>query len=117
MYFNIKCMGKLPGLTNEFEGSLVFETGEFERPKFDCIVSTHEILVLTAHAQSHSFIMHVQLASDASCLVFGLSIYPLTEVILVQNDNKIIPAHPSIIPGYNTLWLWQEKDRICVEYT
>ena len=37
MYFNIKCMGKLPGLTNEFEGSLVFETGEFERPKFDCI--------------------------------------------------------------------------------
>ena len=36
MYFNIKCMGKLPGPTNEFEGSLVFETGEFERPKFDC---------------------------------------------------------------------------------
>ena len=38
MYFNIKCMGKLPGLTNEFEGSLVFETGEFERPKFDCTI-------------------------------------------------------------------------------
>ena len=35
--FNIKCIGKSPGLTNEFERSLVFETGEFERPKFDCI--------------------------------------------------------------------------------
>ena len=37
MNFNIKCIGKLPGPTNEFEQSLVFETGEFERPKFDCI--------------------------------------------------------------------------------
>ena len=37
MYFNIKCKGKLLGPTNEFERSLVFETGEFERPKFDCI--------------------------------------------------------------------------------
>ena len=36
MYFNIKCIGKLPVPTNEFERSLVFETGEFERPKFDC---------------------------------------------------------------------------------
>ena len=36
MYLNIKCIGKLPGPTNEFEQSLVFETGEFERPKFDC---------------------------------------------------------------------------------
>ena len=36
MYFNIKRMGKLPGPTKEFERSLVFETGEFERPKFDC---------------------------------------------------------------------------------
>ena len=38
VYFNIKCIGKLPGPTNEFEQTLVFETGEFERPKFDCIV-------------------------------------------------------------------------------
>ena len=37
MYFNIKCIGKLPGPTDEFERSLVFETGEFERQKFDCI--------------------------------------------------------------------------------
>ena len=37
VYFNIKCIGKLLGPTNEFERSLVFETGEFERPKFDCI--------------------------------------------------------------------------------
>ena len=36
MYFNTKCIGKLPGLTNEFERSLVFETSEFEPPKFDC---------------------------------------------------------------------------------
>ena len=38
MYFNIKCIGKLPGPTNKFERSLVFETGEFERPKLDCIM-------------------------------------------------------------------------------
>ena len=38
VYFNIKCIGKLPGPTNEFERSLVFDTGEFERPKFDCTV-------------------------------------------------------------------------------
>ena len=25
------------GLTNEFQRSMVFETGEFERPKSDCI--------------------------------------------------------------------------------
>ena len=37
VYFNIKWIGELPGPTNEFERSLVFERGEFERPKFDCI--------------------------------------------------------------------------------
>ena len=41
-------MGKLPGLTNEFEGSLVFETGEFERPKFDCIAG-----ILLAKCMDH----------------------------------------------------------------
>ena len=45
MYFNIKCIGKLPGPTNEFERSLVFETGEFERPKFDCMVKQVNIHV------------------------------------------------------------------------
>ena len=38
MYFDIKCIGKLLGPMNEFERSLVFETGEFERPKIDCIL-------------------------------------------------------------------------------
>ena len=42
MYFNINCIGKLPGPTNEFERSLVFETGEFERPKFDCMIMQPE---------------------------------------------------------------------------
>ena len=41
MYFNIKCTGKFLGLTNEFERYLVFETGEFERPKFDCSLSKY----------------------------------------------------------------------------
>ena len=36
VYFNIKYIGKLAGPTNKFEQSLVFETGEIERPKFDC---------------------------------------------------------------------------------
>ena len=43
MYFNIKCIGKLPGPKNEFQRSLVFETGEFERPKFDCIEESRAI--------------------------------------------------------------------------
>ena len=40
VYFNIKCIEKWLGLTNEFERSLVFETGEFERPMFDCTWSS-----------------------------------------------------------------------------
>ena len=47
MYFNIKCIGELLGPTNEFERSLVFETGEFERPKFDCI--RIEIQIFSMH--------------------------------------------------------------------
>ena len=49
MYFNINCIGKLPGPTNEFERSLVFETGEFERPKFDCstrIIGFHQLWLI-----------------------------------------------------------------------
>ena len=36
MYFYIKYIGKLQGLVNEFHRSMVFETVEFERPKFNC---------------------------------------------------------------------------------
>ena len=35
--FNIKYIGNMQGLTNEFYRSIVFETGEFERPIFDCM--------------------------------------------------------------------------------
>ena len=52
MYFNIKCIGKLPGPTNEFERSLVFETGEFERPKFDCIRQFESQILLKKHISS-----------------------------------------------------------------
>ena len=51
MYFNIKRIGKLLGPTNEFERSLVFETGEFERPKFDCIGSLKQNVVITASSE------------------------------------------------------------------
>ena len=51
VYFNIKCIGKLPGPTNEFERSLVFETGEFERPKFDCIKAQLTINRLSSATQ------------------------------------------------------------------
>ena len=34
--FFIKYIGNLPGLTNEFWQSMVFETGRVERPKFNC---------------------------------------------------------------------------------
>ena len=33
MYFYIEYIGNLPGLTNEFWQSMLFETGEFQRPK------------------------------------------------------------------------------------
>ena len=42
MYFYTEYIGKLPGLTNEFQRSMVFETDEFERPKFHCI-SLYEV--------------------------------------------------------------------------
>ena len=45
MNFNIKCIGKLPGPTNEFERSLVFETGEFERSKFDCSIFKDNLVI------------------------------------------------------------------------
>ena len=49
MYFNIKCIGKFLGLTNEFERSLVFETGKFERPKFDCTIKVLALVKKIAH--------------------------------------------------------------------
>ena len=59
MYFNIKCIGKLQGPTNEFERSLVFETGEFERPKFDCMyympVLNQEILINPEHSNACTY--------------------------------------------------------------
>ena len=37
VYFYIKYIGNPPVLANEFQQSMVFETGEFKRPKFDCM--------------------------------------------------------------------------------
>ena len=58
MYFNIKCIGKLPEQTDEFERYLVFETVEFERPKFDCIQmavlpKVRSALCAASHLPSH----------------------------------------------------------------
>ena len=55
MYFNIKCKCKSPGPKNEFERSLVFETGEFERPKFDCIFLSLD------EAEFYSFLLFVKI--------------------------------------------------------
>ena len=41
VYFYIKYIGKYPGLTNEFQRSMVFKTDKFERPKFDYIEVSH----------------------------------------------------------------------------
>ena len=64
MYFNIKCIGKLPGPTNEFEPSLVFETGVFQRPKFDCTFNSNtgvEVikLVSCSNKLSRKFILFI----------------------------------------------------------
>ena len=57
--FCINYIGKLSGPTHEFEPSLVFETGEFERPKFDCInngihaLLKHGFVTLTMSCPGH----------------------------------------------------------------
>ena len=38
VYFYIKYIGKLLGLTNEVQRSMVLETWEFEQPKFVCML-------------------------------------------------------------------------------
>ena len=53
MYFNIKCIGKLPGQTDEFERYLVFKTGEFERPKLDCSLSIAFFHIHDANRQAN----------------------------------------------------------------
>jgi hypothetical protein len=37
MFFYLEIEGKLTGLSNKFEPSMVFDPSEFEAPKFDCI--------------------------------------------------------------------------------
>ena len=64
MNFSIKYMGKLMGPTTEFQRSMVFETGEFERPKMDCI-----------HFSQNSEIKGQNLhIVDGSCLNFFLTL-------------------------------------------
>ena len=46
MYFYIKYIGKLAGLMTKFQRSMVFETDEFERPKFDCTQMDRSSLVV-----------------------------------------------------------------------
>ena len=58
VYFNIKCIGKLPEPTNEFEWSLVFDTGKFERPKFDCInMRKMDLTTWPKHNQNQLFVI------------------------------------------------------------
>ena len=73
MNFNIKCIGKLSGPTNEFERSLVFETGEFERPKFDCMSSFFTIsaicpTLVTCTMSSLLSVLYALLLLPALCL-------------------------------------------------
>jgi hypothetical protein len=37
VFFHLETKGKLTGLSNQFEPSIVFDPSEFEGPKFDCI--------------------------------------------------------------------------------
>ena len=55
MYFYIKYIGKLSGLTTEFQQSMEFETGEFERLKFDCIYRLIKIFVFLKRCAFHRF--------------------------------------------------------------
>ena len=64
MYFNIECIGKLPGPTNELEQSLVFETGEFERPKFDCSTNICAQFLIGTAKVVHAKIYLIKILQD-----------------------------------------------------
>ena len=38
IFFNLKIYGKLEGLSNKFELSMVFNSSEFEGPRFDLYI-------------------------------------------------------------------------------
>ena len=38
IFFNLKIYGKLEGLSNKFEPSMVFNSSEFEGPRFDLYI-------------------------------------------------------------------------------
>jgi hypothetical protein len=38
IYFNLKIYGKLAGLSNKLEPSMVFDPSEFEGPRFDLYI-------------------------------------------------------------------------------
>jgi hypothetical protein len=38
VFFYLEIYGKLTGLSNQFEPSMVFDPSEFEGPRFDCIL-------------------------------------------------------------------------------
>ena len=37
-FFSLKIYGKLPGLSNKFEPSMIFDPSEFEEPRFDLYI-------------------------------------------------------------------------------
>ena len=108
MYFNIKCMGKLPGLTNEFEGSLVFETGEFERPKFDCIqIQLRNLSKTPKLLQIH--LTHFWLPDSHLPMLlqiqFQLSWGQTSELLKLYSYNFLEARHKSFISySYHLLW-------------
>ena len=89
MYFNIKYIGKLPGPTNEFERSLEFETGEFERPKFDCTID---------YTGNQFQSMHVQLSNglySAPVVILPLLLYLCPSFAYANCWGSSMPLHAS----------------------
>jgi hypothetical protein len=43
-FFYLEIKGKLTGLSNQFEPSMVFDPSKFEAPRFDCIHILHTVL-------------------------------------------------------------------------
>ena len=47
LFFNLKIYGKLAGLSNKFEPSMVFDPSEFEGPRFDLYICKMIISILS----------------------------------------------------------------------
>ena len=108
VYFTIKCIGKLPGPRNEFQRSLVFETGEFERPKFDCISLKIEF-VLANSKNPDEMLYSVEFNRGQYCLQKYQFVCLFVLILYIPNNNL------SVMSGRVLLdWTSTKQGLMCI---